>query len=407
MKKDDKVFEHAAGVARIRDADYSLTINKREIEAHYAQMIQEIEDYAIILLDARGTVLNWNKGAEKIKGFTKEEIIGKSFENFYLPEDRKRGLPMKLLQQVRARGKVVTEGWRLKQGGKKFWGSVVITALHNQQGEIIGFSKVTRDLTTRKRAEEKLMEYSKILEFQNSELEEFAYATSHDMKEPLRKIHLYNTFVLDNPENRLDNKSRDFLGRSIDAIRRMTQLIEDLLTYSKATSRLENLSEVDLNDVVKEVTAEVKDGSSAEDIVFHVPDLPVIHAIPFQCKQLMDNLLNNAVKYRRAGQPCVVTFDYQLTRGSEIPDRLIDKKTKYHHITISDNGIGFEPAYNEKVFEVFQRLHHPPESKGSGIGLAICKKIMQNHHGFIAAEGSLTEGARFHLYFPVKPPNYN
>lgn len=391
---------------QIGKADYSLDQNQLEIEAHYSQMIQEIEDYAIILLDVNGTVLNWNKGAEKIKGFRKEEIIGKSFENFYLPEDRKRGLPMKLLQQVRSRGKVVTEGWRIKQGGKRFWGSVVITALHNQEGEIIGFSKVTRDLTTRKRAEEKLMEYSKILEFQNTELEEFAYATSHDMKEPLRKIHLYNSYVLDNPANVLDEKSKEYLGRSVDAIRRMTQLIEDLLTYSKATSRLENLSEVDLNPVLKKLAAEIKDGSSQEDIVIHIGQMPVIHAIPFQCKQLFDNLLNNAVKYRKPGRPCVIHITCQTVKGLSIPDRPQDKRNKYYHIVVADNGIGFEPAYNEKVFEVFQRLHHRPESKGSGIGLAICKKIMQNHQGFITAEGSLTEGARFNLYFPVKLPNY-
>ncbi|QEC52918.1 sensor histidine kinase [Anseongella ginsenosidimutans] len=377
--------------------------NIRQLEAHYFQMIEEIEDYAIIMLDKNGIVLNWNKGAQRIKGFTKEEIIGKSFENFYPPEDRKKGLPQKLMKQAEKEGKAVTEGWRLRNPGERFWGSIVITALHDRQGNVIGFSKVTRDLTEKKLADDKLKEYSKMLEFQNSELEEFAYATSHDMKEPLRKVHLYNTYILENQSNTLDKKSREFLDRSIDAVKRMMMLIDNILAYSKATSRIENLSKVDLNEIVKEVICSTKDEQQGGNISFDTSKLPVIEAIPFQCKQLFNNLISNSQKYRNPDRQSVITITHQVVKGQEIKNRKAEGKKPYYMISVSDNGIGFEPAYNEKVFEVFQRLNNFSEAKGSGIGLAICKKIMQNHQGFITASGRPGEGACFNLYFPVIP----
>lgn len=394
--------EEISGDSRENHAAYQTNRTLRQIEAHYFQMIEEIEDYAIIMLDKNGIVLNWNKGAERIKGFTKEEIIGKSFENFYPPEDRKRGLPQKLIKQAEKEGKAVTEGWRLRKPGERFWGSIVITAIHDPQGNVIGFSKVTRDLTAKKLADDQLKEYSKMLEFQNSELEEFAYATSHDMKEPLRKVHLYNSYIMENQANVMDKKSREFLDRSVDAVKRMMLLIDNILAYSKATSRMENLSEVDLNETVKEVICCAKEEQQqAGNIRFEVGELPVINAIPFQCKQLFDNLVNNSLKYRHPGRQTTIVITHQVVTGGEIKDRKTDPKKAYNRISVNDNGIGFEPVFNDKVFEIFQRLSNFSEAKGTGIGLSICKKIMQNHLGFITASGIPGEGACFNLYFPV------
>ena len=153
-------------------------------EDRYHKMIEEVEDYAILFMDRNGIIQNWNKGAEKIKGYKDYEIIGKSFRLFYLPEDNQRGLPDRLLHEARTKGKAVHEGWRVRKDGTCFWGSIVITDLHDANDNIIGFTKVTRDLTERKIAEEKIKLYSQELEFQNKELEQFAYAASHDMTEP-------------------------------------------------------------------------------------------------------------------------------------------------------------------------------------------------------------------------------
>src|SRR5215204_1521255 len=175
-------------------------------EERYHKMVEEVEDYAIIFLDKDGIIQNWNKGAEKIKGYTEKEIIGKSFSEFYLPSDREHGLPNRLLAKARESGKAIHEGWRLRKDGSQFWGSIVLTALHDSENNILGFSKVTRDLTERKLAEDKAREYSVELQFQNRELEQFAYAASHDLKEPLRKIHFYNCSIAENAAHQLDEK---------------------------------------------------------------------------------------------------------------------------------------------------------------------------------------------------------
>ena len=138
----------------------------RKSEERYHQMIEEVEDYAIILLDEHGTILNWNKGAEKIKGYQQSEVTGKHFSIFYLPEDRANDLPGKLLSEAKTTGKAVSEGWRVRKDGTKFWGSMTLTALHGEQQQVIGYSKVTRDLTDRKLAEDRLKSYAEELQRQ-------------------------------------------------------------------------------------------------------------------------------------------------------------------------------------------------------------------------------------------------
>ncbi|HYE53947.1 MAG TPA: PAS domain S-box protein [Chitinophagaceae bacterium] len=369
-------------------------------EERYHKMVDEVEDYAIILLDNQGNIQNWNRGAQKIKGYKEEEILGRSFSIFYLPQDRDSGLPNILLNQAIQKGKAVHEGWRMRKDGSIFWGSIVLTALHDDQNRVIGFSKVTRDLTERKLAEDRMKEYTGQLEFQNRELEQFAYAASHDMKEPLRKIHLYNSWVVDNPANVLDTKSREFLNRSLNAVRRMTDLIENLLTYSKTTANLESFKTVDLNEAVEEIALIHKEEFEQHNIAIDRDQLPAIHAIPFQVKQLLYNIINNSIKYKHPDRDVNIHIRYELVKGSVIREAEAEPHKKFHKISVIDNGIGFDPQNAEKIFNIFQRLHSLSQASGSGIGLAICKRIVQNHHGFINATGKENEGARFDIYLP-------
>lgn len=388
---------------KVEEKTLTLKIKNEQLERseeRYHKMVDEVEDYAIILLDKEGNVQNWNRGAQKIKGYREEEILGRHFSTFYLPEDRENDLPQMLLQQATKNGKAIHEGWKMRKDGSIFWGSMVLTALHDAQNNIIGFSKVTRELTEKKLAEDRMREYTNQLEFQNKELEQFAYAASHDMKEPLRKIHLYNSAIAQNPANVLDEKSREFLDRSINAVKRMTNLIEDLLTYSKTTANLDSFETVDLNEVVEEIMLMHNEEFEQNKVKIEQDKLPVINAIPFQIKQLMFNLINNSIKYKHPDRDVCIKIRCEMVNGNAIKQGEAEPYRRYYKISVIDNGIGFDVQYTEKIFNIFQRLNNLGAAKGSGIGLAICKRIVQNHHGFIRAIGKENEGARFDIFIP-------
>jgi PAS domain S-box-containing protein len=364
-------------------------------------MIDEVEDYAIILLDKNGIVQNWNKGAEKIKGYKEEEIVGKSFSNFYLPEDHEAELPEKILSEAKQKGKAVYEGWRVRKDGSRFWGSIVLTALHDHENNIIGFSKVTRDLTQSKLAEDKMQEYTKQLEFKNKELEQFSYAASHDMKEPLRKILFYISSTAEKLKGQIDEKAADYLQRSIGAAKRMKDLIEDLLTYARTNGDEEIFEPVDLNEIIDDIVLLHKDEFEQKAVSIETDKLQTIAGIPFQMNQLFENLITNSVKYRHPERSCTIRIKGETISAFQLSANEINKYKQYYHISVSDNGMGFDPEFSEKIFEIFQRLHNAPDTKGSGIGLAICKRIVENHRGFITATGRKNEWARFDIYFPL------
>ena len=374
----------------------------RQSEERYHRMVEEVEDYAIILLDKNGFILNWNKGAEKIKGYKEEEIIGKSFEVFYLPEDREKGIPKRIINEARTNGKATIEGWRLRKDGSKFWGSIVVTALHNDSGEVIGFTKVTRDLTERKIWEDQLREYSAELEFKNKELEQFAYAASHDMKEPIRKINIYGAYIRDNKANKLDSRSADYLERALNAANRMGKLIDDLLAYSRTSSTTENYTSVNMEKIINEVISEYREEITQKGISILVGKMPIIAGVSFQLKQLMFNLVGNAIKYSDPSKDATIKINSELFKPSKANDMGLSADQSYYLISVEDNGVGFEQQYAGKIFEMFQRLESKQDTKGSGIGLTICKRIVQNHKGAIKAIGKQGEGARFEIYLPKK-----
>jgi len=370
----------------------------RMSEERYHQMVAEVQDYAIILLSSDGVIENWNAGAENIKGYTSEEIIGKKFEVFYPTEDRDRGLPQQLLNEARETGKAMHEGWRVRKDGSRFWGTIIITALHNKSGEVIGFSKVTRDLTEKKIAEDKLAAYTAELEQQNRELEQFAYVASHDLQEPLRKIQTFAELI----NERLDDNAfvAKYLQKLELSARRMSELIKSLLNYSKLSKEKAKMSQgaVDLNKVLADVMLDLellieeKHASMSSDL------LPTVTGDMIQLTQLFFNLLGNSLKFSQT-QP-VITLGYQLVHGRDIaqaPNRSI----AYHTITFQDNGIGFEQQYNQVIFSLFQRLHGKQDYAGTGIGLALCKRIAENHNGTITAYSEKGKGATFVVYLPA------
>jgi PAS domain S-box-containing protein len=367
---------------------------QRRAEERYHKMIDEIQDYAILLLDKDGNIQNWNTGAEKIKGYTAEDIIGKNFSIFYTSEDRASNLPFRLLGVAKDTGRATHEGWRVRKDGTKFWGSIVITALHNDNNEVIGYSKVTRDLTERKLAEDRLKQYALQLEQKNQELEEFSYVASHDLKEPLRKIVTFGDLLQHNVKDSTDEKMVNYVVRMQDAARRMMQLIEDLLEFSLIGKREQSFEPTDLNHVLEHVLQDVEGSIQKQHAVVNADTLPTLVANPLQMHQLFQNLVSNALKFNDKEKP-VISITYKPAGTPDNPA---------HEIRVHDNGIGFEPAEATRIFEAFRRLHGRLEYAGSGIGLAICKKIVELHHGAILATGEKEKGATFIITLPNEQP---
>ncbi|HTR31032.1 MAG TPA: PAS domain S-box protein [Puia sp.] len=370
-------------------------------EKYYHLMIGEVEDYAILMLDRNGVIRNWNKGAEKIKGYKEDEAVGMHFRMFYRQEDRDTGLPEQLIDRAAREGKAVHEGWRLRKDGTAFWGSVVITALHGADGEVIGFSKVTRDLTERKQAEDRLLQYARRLEAQNKELNQFAYAAAHDMKEPLRKIQMYYSAILgENGECSAEQRNM-YLQKSADAARRMQRLIDDLLTFTRIVGTDQTFDRVDLNQVVAEVVAQYQDSIDALGVKISHDDLPVVKGIGFQMHQLFGNLLSNSIKYRSKERTLSISISAVPVRVPEMADAY--GAGRFIKIEFRDNGIGFAPEMSEKIFDMFERLHSREQYSGTGIGLAICRRIMNNNRGFIRASGIPNQGSVFEIFFRNDP----
>ncbi|HEX8270555.1 MAG TPA: PAS domain-containing sensor histidine kinase [Flavobacterium sp.] len=355
----------------------------RRSEERYQRMIAEVEDYAIILLDKNGDILNWNKGAEKIKGYSSDEILGKNFSTFYLPEDRATNLPARLLADAEKNDKAVHEGWRVRKDGTRFWGSIIITALHGDNGELIGYSKVTRDLTQKKQFEDFIL-------LQNKQLEEYAYVASHDLQEPLRKIRLFSDSVADKLDDR--ETALQLLDKINSSAERMAVLIKAVLQYSQATISDELKERVDLNTILKEIETDFELLLHEKKATIFYENLPAVIGVPIQMHQLFSNLIINSIKYSKKNPEIRITAE----PAHEVPG----KEDKYFKLTVADNGIGFHQENAEKMFKMFHRL--PQNSyKGTGIGLALCKRIVEGHGGTINAFSSPGEGSRFEIMLPA------
>jgi len=251
----------------------------RRNEDRFHKMTELVEDYAILLLDKEGAIENWNKGAEKIKGYKAHEIIGKNFRVFYSAEDQEKGLPEMLIQKAMLEGKATHEGWRIKKDGTKFWGYIVITALWDNDNNLIGFSKVTRDLTQMKEAEQLLSESAQDLnrknlqlEAINKELQSYGYVASHDLQEPLRKIKTFAQLILQKEEGNFSPYSRDLFSRILNATDRLQKLIDSLLYFSQLGFASEHFEEVDLEAVLDDVKREVHRLEWSKKYIFIQPD---------------------------------------------------------------------------------------------------------------------------------------
>jgi signal transduction histidine kinase len=247
----------------------------------------------------------------------------------------------------------------------------------------------------------KLEEMNRELIKMNEELTSFAYVSSHDLQEPLRKIQMFSRRILEKEVNSLSEEGRNFFYRMDNAASRMQLLINDLLTYSRTNTSQKHFEKTDLNLLLAEVKLELYEKVTATNTIIESTSLPALSIIPFQFKQLFTNLLANSIKFARPNVQPHIAIKSELVDGITINKALANNENKYWHISIADNGTGFDPKFSEQIFGLFQRLHGRKDYEGTGIGLAIAKKVVENHNGFITADGREGDGATIHLYLPA------
>ncbi len=236
--------------------------------------------------------------------------------------------------------------------------------------------------------------------FANKELESFTYISSHDLQEPLRQIQTFASRINVN-EKDLSEKNRDYFVRIQHAAHRMQTLIADLLAYSRISTDERKFEKVDFREIVENVISEFQEIIDDKKAVIEVCEACETHVIPFQISQMLHNLLGNALKFSKPDSPPHITIYCKTLKGHAIPDATYHSEKEYYQVHVSDNGIGFDPQYKSVIFEVFKRLHDKQKIPGTGIGLAIVKKIVENHNGIIMTTSELGQGSSFDIYIPI------
>jgi PAS domain S-box-containing protein len=481
----------------------------RESEERYRMLLDGIEDYAIFMMDPRGQILSWNAGAERIKGYRADEIIGQNFSCFFPPEDIEQGRPEEILRLTSAAGRHEEQGMRMRKDGSRFLASLTFTALHDQAGHLRGFSEFSHDLTeskesaakyrglleaapdamvvvnqagvivlvnvqaekqfgyrrdelvghkltniipegfaerliadaarsatealaqqigmgielsgrrkdgtefpieimlsplqsaegllvtaairnitARKKSEQELAVANQVLEESNLELKQFAYIASHDLQTPLRSIAGFIQLLQQEYEGKLDEQAQDWILRTVGAAERMQTLIRDLLSYSCVEARSGPFTEIPFLDIVNDALILLE--SSIHDSGGQVTcdKLPMVMGDRSQLVQLMQNLIGNGLAYR-SDKPLHIHISAKRSGKDWI-------------FSVSDNGIGIDPKHYEQIFEIFKRLHNQKDKPGTGIGLAVCRRVVNRHGGKIWVESEPGRGSTFHFTIPAR-----
>lgn len=363
-------------------------------------LVSNVRDYAIFMLDRNGVIVTWNEGAQRIKGYRAEEIVGKHFSALYCPEDVAAGLPDRTLAVAEREGRFEHEGWRVREDGSRFWANVVITALRDASGELCGFGKVTRDVTERKAAEERraleqrreatqLREHAERMQQLEKTKSDFLNLASHELRGPLAIVKGYLSMFEDGtlqPEE---------LFEVLPTLTRKVQRIEILVQQMLETARLEESRIVlshdafDLREMAEQVVQRFRTLTDAHQIQVSAPDGPVVvEADRARIETVVDNLVDNAVKYSPDGG--LVLCRVTSRRGQAL-------------VSVEDRGVGLAPEAIEMLFTRFGRIVTPDTSHigGTGLGLYISREIARRHGGDILVESAPGRGSRFTVTLPL------
>lgn len=418
QRDSDGEIEGVAIIATEVTPQVELNRKIKESEANFRQLAEFMSE-KFASTDDEGTLVYCNKNWENYTGLTERELLEGGLSKFIHPDDfelasqswlhsRKTGVPYDA--EFRLLNKEGAYKWHLchatpaKDGDGMITKWIILTTeIQSQKDQAQQLEKAVKKRTRELQdATELLQEKNEVLRKMNQDLESFAYISSHDLREPLRKIQTFASRILESEYGALSEKGRHAFDRINESARHMQTLIEDLLSYSRVSITGNQFVRSNLNILFEEVRATLKEIIAEYKATIQVEGLPVAFVIPFQFRQMMQNLITNSLKFSVQGKAPQIRIVCEQGDGIEFQFGPLNPQERYFHISVADNGIGFEPQYNRKIFEVFQRLHQKAEYSGTGIGLAIVKRIVDNHNGFITAKGTPNQGAIFDIYLPVE-----
>lgn len=370
-----------------------ITLDGRSI---YQLLIESVRDYAIFVLDPEGRIATWNIGAERLKGYKPNEIIGRHFSNFYGQEDIESRKPWRELEIAQAEGRVEDEGWRIRKDGSRFWANVVITALRDDTGKLVGYAKVTRDLTERRLAELKAVDDARRLsesESANKAKAEFLAAMSHELRTPLNAIGGFAQLLSMGVHGPVTEQQKEDLDRITASQRHLLGIINDILNFSRIEAgRIEyHIGRIDLRSTIDTVFQMVDPLASNKNIKLEVQDCPPgITGLGDLAKteQIIINLVSNAVNFTEDGG--------KISIGCGFADSGV-------WIRVRDTGVGISPEKHESIFEPFVQVGRSLTTghRGTGLGLAISREMARGMGGDLTVESRLGEGASFTLWLPM------
>jgi PAS domain S-box-containing protein len=404
-----------SGIALIAPLFAAQRRMQRDVrEAHdFLSAVLDTAGALVIVIDRDGHTVRLNQTAERLTGYSLAEVKARPFwDVFLLPEETEA--VRRVFSSLRAgQFPAEYENYWVTKDGRRRWIAWANTALVDDTGAVQFVIGTGIDMTERRQAEDDLRALNEELEERvqermaqlrianqelsrsNAELEQFAYVVSHDLQEPLRKIVSFGGRLDAVGGSELPDVGREYLGRMVDAATRMQALINDLLDYSRVTTRAQPFAQVDIAQVIREVLSDLEVSIEQTDARVEVGELPALEADPLQMRQLFQNLIGNALKFHRAGVAPVVEVSGHRLADTEAGPGL------WCQFEVRDNGIGFEERFTDRIFGVFQRLHARGEYEGTGIGLAICRKITERHGGTITAMSQPDEGSTFIVTLPV------
>jgi len=370
----------------------------RMSEERFRLMVQSVRDYAIFMLDPRGNITTWNAGAERIKGYTADEIIGKHFSIFYTQEDLDSGKPARELEIATRTGVYEEEGWRLRKDGTRIWANVVITALFKPDGTLAGFGKVTRDLTERRAAQERALEAARkaaASEEANRTKSQFLASMSHELRTPLNAIGGYTELLTMGVRGPVNDAQREDLQRIKRSQEHLLGIINDILNFSRieAGQITYDLSTVSLCSVIDSVGHMIEPQAAAKGLSLEVRECPsevAAWADRSKVEQILINLLSNAVKFTEQGK---ISLECQWKDAQTVS------------IGVIDTGVGIPPDQVERIFEPFVQVGRSliQSQEGTGLGLAISRDLARGMGGDIVVTSEPQKGSRFTLTLPRKP----